>query len=71
MASARVQYALPLSAAGGGQPRYRMNVFVSVQNLTNRQNLGGYSGGMTSPFFMRPTGTSGPRRVDIGLGVTF
>jgi hypothetical protein len=71
-ASARIQYALPLGDAGGsGQPRYRMNVFVNVQNLTNRQNLGGYSGVMTSPFFMQPTFASNPRRVDIGLGMTF
>jgi hypothetical protein len=71
-ASARIQYALPLGDAGGsGQPRYRMNVFVNIQNLTNRQNLGGYSGVMTSPFFMQPTFASNPRRVDIGLGMTF
>src|SRR5439155_23031772 len=25
-------------------PRYRMNISVSLQNVTNRQNLGGYSG---------------------------
>jgi hypothetical protein len=70
-ASARVQYALPIGAASGGPARYRMNVFVNVQNVTNRQNLGGYSGVMTSPFFMQPTLASNPRRVDIGLGMTF
>ncbi len=73
-ASARIQYALPIGGApgsGGGQPRYRMNVFVNIQNLTNRQNLGGYSGVMTSPFFMQPTLASNPRRVDIGMGMTF
>lgn len=71
-ASARIQYALPIGASnGGGQPRYRMNVFVNIQNLSNRQNLGGYSGVMTSPFFRQPTFASNPRRVDIGLGMTF
>lgn len=73
-ASARIQYALPIGAApgsGGAQPRYRMNVFVNIQNLTNRQNLGGYSGVMTSPFFRQPTVASNPRRVDIGMGMTF
>ena len=70
--NARVQYAVPLGATGGAGPaRYRLNVFVNIQNLTNHQNLGGYSGVMTSPFFGRPTFASNPRRVDMGLGITF
>ena len=71
-ASARIQYLLPIGAApGGGQPRYRLTTFVNIQNVTNHQNLGGYSGVMTSPFFGQPTFASNPRRVDIGIGATF
>jgi hypothetical protein len=73
--SARVQYALQMSAAGtgpgAGPARYRMNVFVNIQNLTNHQNLGGYSGVMTSQNFMKPTLVNNPRRVDMGIGINF
>ena len=35
--------------------RYRMQLFVQAQNLTNQRNYIGYSGTLTSPFFGRPT----------------
>ncbi len=41
------------------QGRYRMSVNVNVQNLTNRTNLMGYSGVLTSPFY---------RKADDGAG---
>ncbi len=74
--NARVQYAFQVGtavapAAPGQTGRYRLNLFLNIQNLTNHQNLGGYSGVMTSPFFMRPTLAANPRRVDLGLGVNF
>jgi hypothetical protein len=75
--NARVQYAFQMGApagatgAAGPQGRYRLNVFVNVQNLTNHLNLGGYSGVMTSPFFLRPTLAANPRRIDMGMGVNF
>lgn len=71
--NARVQYAFQLGApAGAGTPaRYRLNFFVNVQNVTNRQNLGGYSGVMASRFFGEPTFATNPRRVDIGLSMNF
>jgi hypothetical protein len=49
------------------QGRYRVSLNVSVQNLTNRTNLIGYSGVMTSPFFGLPTAAINPRRVNVGL----
>jgi hypothetical protein len=70
----RIQYAFRRGPAGtgpGGQGRYAMNVFVNIQNLTNHQNLGGYSGVMTSPFFMQPTFAVNPRRVDLGMSMNF
>ena len=51
--------------------RYRLNVFVSVQNLTNRANYQGYSGVLTSPFFARPTTVSPMRKVDVGTSLSF
>lgn len=34
-----------------GNARYRLEVFVAAENLTNPANYLGYSGVMTSPFF--------------------
>jgi hypothetical protein len=48
-----------------------MNVFVNIQNLTNHQNLGGYSGVATSPYFRQPTFAMNPRNVNIGVGFNF
>ena len=51
--------------------RYRLNLFVNVQNLLNRANYGGYSGVLTSPFFGQPTLVMNPRKIDFGLGFQF
>jgi hypothetical protein len=53
------------------QPRYRINVSVSIQNPTNRANLTGYSGVMTSPFFLKPTNADGVRRINFNVGLSF
>jgi hypothetical protein len=31
----------------------------------------GFSGVMTSPFFMSPTGVQNPRKVDMGMNISF
>jgi len=54
-----------------GTARYRLQLFVQAQNLTNERNYLGYSGTMTSPFFSRPTAVSGMRKVDAGIGLSF
>jgi hypothetical protein len=71
--NARLMYTFQLGGAaqGGAPSRYRLNAFVNFQNLTNRQNLGGYSGVMTSPFFMQPTFASNPRFVNMGVSMNF
>jgi hypothetical protein len=75
--NARVQYSFqigtPAGATGpaGPQGRYRLNLFVNVQNLTNHLNLGGYSGVRTSPYYGQPTLAANPRRVDLGMGINF
>src|SRR5262249_16239679 len=55
--STRFTYNIPLGAApaqaqGSGPQRYRASVYVAINNVTNHANLSGFSGVMTSPFFM-------------------
>ena len=57
--------------AAPAQGRYRMSFNVSIDNLTNRVNLTGYSGVMTSPFFGKPTRADGARRIRVGTNLTF
>ena len=54
-----------------GTARYRLQVFVNAQNLTNERNYVGYSGTRTSPFFGKPTAVSGMRKIDFGVGINF
>ena len=54
-----------------GTARYRIQVYVQAQNLTNEANYMGYSGTMTSPFFGRPTAVSGMRKIDAGVALNF
>jgi hypothetical protein len=54
-----------------GTKRYRLQLYVQVQNLTNRANYLGYSGTLISPFFGRPTTVSAMRKIDVGLGLNF
>jgi hypothetical protein len=51
--------------------RFRMTVYAYITNLTNRANLTGYSGVMTSLFFMQPTAVANPRKVDFGINFFF
>jgi hypothetical protein len=48
-----------------------MAVYAYITNLTNRANLTGYSGVMTSLFFMQPTAVANPRKVDFGINFFF
>ena len=61
----------PQGGAAAVPARYRLNIFMTVQNVTNHQNLGGYSGVMTSPFFMRPTNATNLRSINFGVGMSF
>jgi hypothetical protein len=53
------------------QGRYRMGFNVSISNLTNRTNFAGFSGVMTSPFFMQPRSALGARRVQVATNLSF
>jgi hypothetical protein len=54
-----------------GNARYRLNVFVQAQNLTNNRNYRGYSGVLTSPFFGQATTVGDMRKVEVGIGLNF
>jgi len=51
--------------------RYRLQLFLQAQNITNHANYIGYSGTMTSPFFRQPTNVLGTRKIDMGMSLTF
>jgi hypothetical protein len=72
--SGRCTYNLPLGTSPSGAPaaqRYKLSLYVAVSNLTNHGNLTGFSGVKTSRFFMTPTAVQNPRKVDIGMNVSF
>lgn len=52
-------------------PRYRLNVSVSINNLLNRPVYSGYSGIITSRFFLQPTQATGVRRITFNTNVSF
>jgi hypothetical protein len=58
---------------GGGadSKRYRVEFYVSAQNVTNHANCVGYSGVMTSSFFQKATNVLNPRKVELGLRFAF
>ena len=72
--SGRATYNVPIgtSPSGAGAPqRYRLSLFVAVNNVTNHANLAGFSGTSTSPFFLTATSVQNPRKVDIGMNIGF
>jgi len=56
---------------GAAPPRYRIGISANIINLTNHANYIGYSGTMTSPFFLQPQNTQMMRKVDISLNFSF
>ncbi|HSC25941.1 MAG TPA: TonB-dependent receptor, partial [Vicinamibacterales bacterium] len=63
-----------LGALGGGgaeDKRFRIELFATASNLFNVVNSTGYSGVMTSPFFLQPTAAMSGRRIDVGLRMGF
>ena len=58
-------------AGAQGAGRYRLVFTAAVNNLANRANFSGFSGICTSPFYLRPTSVTNPRKFDIGIGLRF
>ncbi|TAK13846.1 MAG: hypothetical protein EPO35_09980 [Acidobacteria bacterium] len=69
---ARVAIEGMVRGAMAQQPgRYRLSIFVRVQNLTNHANPFGYAGAMTSNLFGKPTSYQGVRQVNLGMNFGF
>ena len=63
---------LTVNTTGGqAMPRYRLNLAVNIQNLLNQPMYSGFSGVMTSPFFLEPTQAEGVRRITFNMNVSF
>ncbi len=60
-----------LMGGGAENKRIRIELFASAQNLLNSVTPIGYSGVMTSPFFLQPTAAMPGRRIDLGMRVGF
>ena len=52
-------------------PRYRLSVSLNINNIFNRPFYSGYSGVVTSPFFLQPTSAQGVRRINISTTMSF
>jgi hypothetical protein len=61
---------LPAGTPGASRT-YRLSLTMNASNLTNHVNYGGYSGVMTSSFFMQPVYMVNPRNVYTGLNLSF
>jgi hypothetical protein len=58
-------------ASGASDKRFRVDFYVTAQNILNRTNYTAYSGAMTSPLFGQPTAAGTPRRVQLGARFSF
>jgi hypothetical protein len=55
----------------GSNARYRLDLYVSAQNLFNRTNLNTFVGNQLSPFFGTATSAAPARRLELGATVSF
>jgi len=60
----------PGGPRGGGRQK-GITINMSAQNFTNRHNYSGFSGVMTSQYFLQATSVSNPRQVDISVRFNF
>ncbi len=61
----------PGFGGGAADKRYRVEFYVSGQNLLNRANYTGYSFVLTSPFYGRAIAASQPRKLQVGARFGF
>jgi hypothetical protein len=54
-----------------GTARYRFQIYLQGQNLTNAVNYMGYSGTLISPFFGKATAVRDMRKIDAGISLNF
>jgi hypothetical protein len=62
---------ISVMTGGAAPPRYRIGISAQVQNLTNHANFTGYTGTMTSPFFLQPQNVQTMRKIDVALNFSF
>ena len=55
----------------GTNARYRLDVFLNVQNAFNNVNYNAFIGNQLSQFFGQPTSAAAPRRVEVGFSLGF
>ncbi len=55
----------------GNNSRYRLDLYVQVFNLFNTTNLNTFVGNQLSPYFGTATSAAPPRRVEVGVVVSF
>jgi hypothetical protein len=55
----------------GQNAKYRLDLFVNVQNVFNNVNYNAFIGNQLSPFFGTPTSAGPPRRVELGFSIGF
>jgi hypothetical protein len=55
----------------GGASRYRLDLYVQAFNLFNTTNLNTFIGNQLSPYFGTATSAAPPRRVEVGLSLSF
>jgi len=55
----------------GGAARYRLDLFLNIQNAFNNVNYNAFIGNQLSPFFGTPTSAQPPRRIEIGFSLGF
>jgi hypothetical protein len=51
--------------------RYRLDVFLNIQNAFNSVNYNAFIGNQLSPFFGTATSAAAPRRVEVGFSLGF
>jgi hypothetical protein len=62
---------ISVMTGGAAPPRYRLGLSANIINLTNHANFTGYTGTMTSPFFLHPQNVQTMRKIDIALNFSF
>jgi hypothetical protein len=55
----------------GSNARYRLDLYVNVQNVFNRTNLNQFTGNLLSPFYGVATSAGPARRAEIGATISF
>jgi hypothetical protein len=55
----------------GANARYRLDLYMNIQNVFNKVNYNAFIGNQLSSFFGTPTSAAAPRRVELGFSLGF